>query len=179
MNEFAFGSDLWITIIDGTTRHFLPRAILVIFVRHYAVSVHERDSGEGIGVSGVGVGIKEQTQAGEIVDRAKDRSWFGSILGEPQSHAISGNVRGVTGDIEFKDDLEIVGSQGETRPEPTSLGSSILGETDVLVGVDDGVGTEIPELVLQVRVDVGGVDAVRAKRNDGVRVHLAHLDVFG
>ena len=72
------------------------------------------------------------------------------------SHAIASDVRRVSVDLELEHDLKVVCGERKTRPQPAGLGGAILGETDVLVGVDDGVGAEVPKLVLEVGGWFGG-----------------------
>lgn len=81
-------------------------------------------------------------------------------------------------DLEFEYDLKVFRRQRKARPKPTHLMRSILSETDVTIGIDDSVCAKIPEFVLEVGVNIGSVDGVRAEGNDCVRVHFTHLDVL-
>lgn len=116
VDEFALGCNFGIAIVDGATSNLLPCSVFVILVRLDTVAVHDRDAGEAVRMPRVGVGVEKQTQAGEIVDRAKHGTRLCTILGQPNCHSISGNVGGTTVDLELKDDLKVFGGQGKTRP---------------------------------------------------------------
>lgn len=59
VDKLALCSDFGVAEIDGATSNFLSCAIFVVFVRLYAVAIHNADSGEGVRMPGVGVGVKE------------------------------------------------------------------------------------------------------------------------
>lgn len=162
MDEFALCCHLCIAIVDAAASNFLTSTILVVLIRLYTVAVHDGYSWEGVRMPRVGVGVEKNAETGKVVDAAKYGPWFGTILSEPDSQPITGNVRSVTFDFEFECDLEIVCGERETGPEPAHLGATILGETNVSVGIYDGVSAKVPELVLKIGIDIGCIDAVGA-----------------
>lgn len=50
-------------------------------------------------------------------------------------------------DLELNVDLIAATRQRQPAPEPAHLRLTILGESDVLVGVDDGIGSKVPPTV--------------------------------
>lgn len=77
-------------------------------------------------------------------------------------------MRCMTFNFELEHDFKVLRGQGEARPEPACLRGAILGETNVAVGVYDGIGAKVPEFVLEVGVDIRGVNGVAAEGDDCV-----------
>jgi hypothetical protein len=108
------------------------------------------------------VRVKKEAQAFKLVLRTKDGTLLSSVLGHPHGKAITKQVS-LTVDGEFDFNLPVCGCEGHARVDPAGLRGAVRGEADVFVGANDGVAAEIPPSALEIRVEVGLDEGMRAE----------------
>ena len=110
------------------------------------------------------VRVEEDAQTVKLVLVAKDGTLLCSIRRHPHGETITEEVA-LAVDVEFELNLPVGRGQGDSGVDPSRLRGTVRGETNVLVGADDGVAAKVPPPALQVRVEIGLYQRMRAEGN--------------
>lgn len=113
-------------------------------------------------MAGIGKCIEHDADACKVVFGAKYRACVCTILCEPHGKAVAvGMVSGgFPVDLELDLDLVVGNLERKTSPQPAILRGFVLGQANMAICIDDGVASKVPELILQVGLNVWSVQRV-------------------
>jgi len=142
------------TQLHGTLREVLVLAIAVCVVRLCAVILHHADPRKKATVGLVRIRIEYNSDTLPSIYRAKHWTWLCTSRSKPHRKAIATRRGRLAFHYEFGRYLKVVRLNRQTRPQPSSLVPSILGQHYISVCVNNGIPTIVPIIVLERRVDV-------------------------
>lgn len=94
------------------------------------------------------LGIEEDAQSIPVIGGAEHGPHPSARLCEPHCEAISVQRATLAIHAELELNLKSIGRQCQAGPEPAGLGSAVLREADVLIGVDDGAAAKVEPAIL-------------------------------